>query len=234
LNLVNQVDFVISLKEDLMAYLKNFNLLIMMVLVGLSAWAGCAPVAGPTLNEVRSDQTPGRTTIDTPLQPGEIRAEVTEVDPSRREIRVQTNDGRTQVLGYDSTRTRVMYNNREYNVDQLERGDIVVFETSPKDAKYVETIRIQEPTQGARLARRSPLPPRADVIEGTVEKVQYDLGVFDVRSRTGRMVTVSIPYNAKPADVENFRRLRRGDYVRVEGEFVNSESLQLLAFLSPR
>src|SRR4029453_8739470 len=120
------------------------------------------------------------------------------------------------------------------NVDQLERGDIVVFETSPKDAKYVETIRIQEPTQGARLARRSPLPPRADVIEGTVEKVQYDLGVFDVRSRTGRMVTVSIPYNAKPADVENFRRLRRGDYVRVEGEFVNSESLQLLTFLSPR
>src|SRR4030095_1811836 len=109
--------------------------------------------------------TPGRTTSDTLLQPGEIRAEVTEVDPSRREIRVQTNDGRTQVLGYDSTRTRVMYNNREYNnreynVEQLERGDIVVFETSPKDAKYVETIRIQEPTQGARLARRSPLPPR--------------------------------------------------------------------------
>jgi hypothetical protein len=217
-----------------MAHLKRFNLLSVMLVAGLFGWAGCAPVAGPTLDEVRSDQTPARTTADTTLQPGEIRAEVTEVDPSRREIRVQTNDGRTQVVGYDNYRTRVMYNNREYNVDQLERGDIVVFETSPKDPKYVETIRIQEPAQGARLARRSPLPPRPDVIEGTVEKVQYDLGVFDVRSRTGRMVTVSIPFNARPGDVENFRRLRRGDYVRIEGEFVNSESLQLLAFLSPR
>jgi hypothetical protein len=217
-----------------MAHLKSFNLLSVMLVAGLFGWVGCAPVAGPTLDEVRSDQTPARMTADTTLQPGEIRAEVTEVDPSRREIRVQTNDGRTQVLGYDNYRTRVMYNNREYNVDQLERGDIVVFETSPKDPKYVETIRIQESAQGARLARRSPLPPRPDVIEGTVEKVQYDLGVFDVRSRTGRMVTVSIPFNARPGDVENFRRLRRGDYVRIEGGFVNSESLQLLAFLSPR
>jgi hypothetical protein len=45
------------------------------------------------------------------------------------------------------------------------------------------------------------------------------------------MVTVSVPYNAKAADVENFRRLRKGDYVRVEGQFVNPDSLQLLAFL---
>jgi hypothetical protein len=45
---------------------------------------------------------------------------------------------------------------------------------------------------------------------------------------------VSVPYNARPADVENFRALRRGDQVRVEGEFVSSESLQLLSFLSAR
>ena len=54
-----------------------------------------------------------------------------------------------------------------------------------------------------------------------VKRIQYDLGVFEVRPTTGRTVTVSIPYNAKAADVENFRRLRRGDHVRVEGEFVN-------------
>jgi hypothetical protein len=151
------------------------------------------------------------------LQAGEIRGEVTEIDPSRREIRVQTNDGRMQVLAYDSNRTRVIYNGREYNVDELERGDIIAFQNSPKDPKYVDTIHVQEPvqdTKGARLGRRSPLPPRADVIEGTVDRIQYDLGVFDVRPRTGRTVTVSIPYNAKATDVENFRRLRRGDYIR--------------------
>jgi hypothetical protein len=45
---------------------------------------------------------------------------------------------------------------------------------------------------------------------------------------------VSIPYNARTADVDNFRSLRRGDHVRVEGEFIKPESFQLLAFLSPR
>jgi hypothetical protein len=78
------------------------------------------------------------------------------------------------------------------------------------------------------------VPPRADVVEGTVERVAYDLGAFDVRSRTGRTVTVSVPYNAKTADVESFRRLRQGDYVRVEGAFVSPDNLQLLAFLAPR
>jgi hypothetical protein len=219
-----------------MLQLKELNLVYSVLLAGFCAWAGCAPVASPTLNEVRSGQVESRSVTDTTLQAGEIGAEVTEIDPARREIRVQTNDGRVQVLTYDINRTRVTYNNREYNVDQLERGDVIAFVSSPTDPKYVDTIRIQEPikgTQGAPVARRSP-PPRADVIEGTVERVQYDLGVFDVRPRTGRTVTVSIPFNAKAADVENFRRLRRGDYVRVEGEFVNSENLQLLAFLTPR
>lgn len=225
-----------------MSQLKKFKLTrcyyyIVTLALGLFLWAGCAPVASPTLDEARSGQSRSQLATDTTLQPGEIRGEVTEIDPSRREIRVQTDDGRRQVLEYDNNRTRVAYRDWGYNVDQLERGDIIAFQTSPRDPNYVETIRIQEPAQtrpGAPLARSSPLPPRANVIEGTVDRIQYDLGVFDVRPRTGKTVTVSIPYNAKAADVENFRRLRRGDYVRVEGEFVNPDNLQLLAFLAPR
>jgi hypothetical protein len=148
---------------------------------------------------------------------------------------VRTEDGKTQVLAYDVNRTRVTYHERDYRIDHLEAGDLIAFETSSRSSNFVDRIRIQEPVQartGSTVAGRSPLPPpRADVIEGTVERVDYDLGVFDVRPRTGRMVTVSVPYNAKAADVENFRRLRRGDYVRVEGQFVNPNSLQLLAFL---
>ena len=210
---------------------------IVALALGLSVWAGCAPIASPTLNEIRSGQGRSQLPADTILQPGEIRAEVIEIDPSRREVRVQTDDGRRQVLEYDNNRTRVVYHGRDYSVDQLERGDMIAFQTSPRDINYIDTIRIQEPVQtrsGGSLVQRSPLPPRPDVVEGTVERIQYDLGVFEVRSRTGRTVTVSIPYNAKAADVENFRRLRRGDHVRVEGEFVNSDNLQLLAFVAPR
>src|ERR1041384_519585 len=77
----------------------------------------------------------------------------------------------------------------------------------------------------ARLAR-------AQVVEGTVERIDYDRGVFDLRPRdSGRIVTIALPYNARGADVDNFRRLRNGDYVRVEGEFVNGDNVQLMAFL---
>jgi hypothetical protein len=210
---------------------------VVALAAGLSISAGCAPVTSPSLNEVRSRQGTYPLPADTSLQPGEIRAEVIEIDPSRREIRVQTDDGRRQVLEYDISRTRVGYHGWDYGVDQLEWGDVIAFQTSPKDINQVDTIRIQEPVQtrpGAPLTQRTPLPPRPDVIEGTVERIQYDLGVFEVRPRTGSTVTVSVPYNAKPADVQNFRRLRRGDHVRVEGEFVNADNLQLLAFLTPR
>jgi hypothetical protein len=205
--------------------------------LALIVFAGCFPVSRPTLNEVRLGQGRGQVASDTTLRPGEIRAEVTEIDPSRREIRLQTDDGRREVLAYDINRTLVTYHGREYRVDQLQAGDLVAFQIPSRSNSYVDVIRIQEPLQarsGIPSPSRSAVPARADVVEGTVERVAYDLGAFDVRSRTGRTVTVSVPYNAKTADVESFRRLRQGDYVRVEGAFVSADNLQLLAFLAPR
>jgi hypothetical protein len=206
-------------------------------LIAVTALAGCVPLeSAPTLNEVRLGQGKGRLASDTTLERGEIRGEVTQIDPGRREILVQTDDGRRQALPYDINGTRVTYHGREYAIDSLESGDIIAFRF-PYRSSYVETIRVQEPVQaraGSRSAGRAALAPRSTVVEGTVERVHPDLGAFDVKSPSGRMVTVSVPYNARTTDVDNFRRLRTGDYVRVEGEFVNPDNLQLLAFLSSR
>jgi hypothetical protein len=204
---------------------------------GLLALGSCAPIdRTPTLNEVRSGTARGRVIEDVNLSSAEIAAEVTEIDRARRELRVLTADGRRFALAYDPN-TRVTYHGFEYRVDDLEAGDRIAYRPMPRDSRYLDSIRVQEPVQaraGRSIARTDPPPRRNDVVEGTVERVNYDLGVFDVRPRSGRTVTVSIPYNARAADVDNFRSLRRGDHVRVEGEFVNSESLQLLAFVSPR
>jgi hypothetical protein len=193
-------------------------------------------VTRPTLDDVRLGRVAGAPAEDLALRPDEVRAEVLQVQPERNQIRVRTDAGRREVLPYDINRTSVIYHGWDYTVSSLESGDVIAFRTPPRGS-YVDVIRIQEPVQarasGATLARRSPAT-RADVIEGTVDRIQYNLGVFDVMPRAGRPVTVSVPFNARPADVENFQRLRRGDYVRVEGEFTNPESLQLLAFLSPR
>jgi hypothetical protein len=174
---------------------------------------------------------------DTRLLPGEIAGEVTEVDRNRRDIIVRTDDGRRQALRYDFDRTKVVYHGYEYGIENLEAGDRIAFQLPPRSTAYVDTIRIQEPVQarsGASIARPLPPRPRTDVVEGTVERVDHSLGVFDIRPPAGRTVTVSVPYNARTADIDSFRALRRGDPVRVEGEFVNPESFQLLAFLSVR
>ena len=213
-----------------------------VLLTGIISLSGCVPVETvqrPSLNEVRSGKVRGSLAEDTRLQPGEISAEIDQIDPARRELRVVADDGRRDVLRYDINRTRVIYHGRDYIVDDLEAGDRIVYGTPPRNGALVETIRVQEPVQarsGPSVARRTTTPPRprSDVVEGTVDRVDYNLGVFDVRPSNGRMVTVSVPYNARAADVDNFRALRRGDPVRVEGEFVNPDNLQLLSFLSPR
>ncbi len=212
-----------------------------VLFAGMISLSGCVPVETvqrPSLNEVRSGNVRGPLAEDTRLSPGEISAQIDQIDPARREIRVIADDGRRDVLRYDVNRTRVIYHGRDYIVDDLEAGDRIAYQTPPRNGALVETIRVQEPVQarsGPSVARRTPpARSRTDVVEGTVDRVDYNLGVFDVRPSNGRTVTVSVPYNARAADVDNFRGLRRGDPVRVEGEFVNPDNLQLLSFLSPR
>jgi hypothetical protein len=213
---------------------------VALFIAGISLLAACVPVdqvERPSLRQVRLGNVRGHATADTRLLPGEIAGEVTEIDRNRHDVIVRTDDGRREVLRYDFDRTRVVYHVWEYGIENLEAGDRIAFQPPPRRSAYIETIRIQEPVQarsGTNVARPLPPAPRADVIEGTVERVDHSLGVFDIRPRAGRTVTVSVPYNARSADVDSFRSLRRGDSVRVEGEFISSDSAQLLAFLSVR
>jgi hypothetical protein len=202
--------------------------------------AGCVPletVQKPTLREVRLGNVQGQVTEDNRLQPGEVQAEVDQIDRSRREIHALTGGGGQRVIPYDIDRTHVVYHDWDYTVNDLESGDLIAYYPVPRDRNYVETIRVQKPVQArpvSSTARRSPPPPRNDVVEGTVERVDTNRGFFDVRPRSGGTVTISVPYNARAADVDYFRSLRRGDSVRVEGEFVDRDNLQLLSFLSSR
>jgi hypothetical protein len=167
------------------------------------------------------------------LQPGEIRGEIVEIQPTRNEIQVRTDDNRTRVLEYDPGTTRVLYHGREHNVSELQAGDLIAFHYRRGSGDYVDTIRVQEPVQaraGATVARRVPPPPRPELLEGTVERIDHERGIFEVRQRNGSRVAIALPYNARPTDVDTFRRLRNGDYVRVEGEFIDRDNFQLLAF----
>ncbi|HWO42157.1 MAG TPA: hypothetical protein VNO43_10175 [Candidatus Eisenbacteria bacterium] len=208
----------------------GFGLCGAVLALGL-ALSACVPMTRPTLREARLGQ--GELVSDRGLRPGEIRGEIIEIQPSKQQIQVRTDDNRTRVLEYDEVGTRVLYHEREYSPRELQAGDVIAFRYRPRGGTdYIDTIRLQEPVQaraGSGIARR-PLPPRNEFLEGTVERIDLDRGVFDVRQRNGDIVTVALPYNARPSEIETFRRLRRGDYVRLEGEFINRDNFQVLAF----
>ena len=65
------------------------------------------------------------------------------------------------------------------------------------------------------------------MLEGTVDRIDYDRGIFDVRTRDRGTISVALPFNARTSDVDAFRRLRSGDSVRVEGEFINRDNFQV-------
>ena len=115
-----------------------------VLLAGIIALSGCVPVETvqrPSLNEVRAGKVRGSLAEDTRLQPGEISAEIDQIDPARRELRVVADDGRRDVLRYDINRTRVIYHGRDYIVDDLEAGDRIAYGTPPRNGALVEVPR---------------------------------------------------------------------------------------------
>ncbi len=196
------------------------------LVLALTASAGCESIAlvgRPTL--------PDRTS-----QPGydELVAEVVWLDTSSREINLRPNSGRTRVVGY-SADTRVMYRGREYPVAQLEAGDIVAMQLKQdsRGNSYTDLIRVQESIRDRDQSRAYTARPGTGIqtVDGRVEQVDFQRSSFEMRGQSRERVLVSLPYNARRSDVDHFRALRVGDYVRVEGRFLDRERFELETFL---
>ena len=199
-----------------------------VLLVALTISAGCgdsnfALVGRKTLPDRESQ----------PLQ-DEIVATVERVDTGSREINLRPNDGRTRVVGY-STDARVMYRGREYPVTQLEAGDVVVMQLrqDSRGNSYTDLIRIQESIRDRDQSRgdTSRRGTGIQTVDGRVERVDFQRSSFEIRDQSREIVLVSLPDNARRSDVDRFRALRSGDYVRVEGRFLDRERFELENFL---
>jgi len=162
----------------------------------------------------------------------DVMGEVRYVDARAREIELRSESGRTVIVRYDN-RTRVSYRQKDYSVSNLEPGDFVAMRTQQdRDGRlYTDLVTVRESAQdrsgsGGRLGR----PDRLDRFEGTVESVDARRGTFEVRDR-GRLVVVSVGFNAPRSVMERFNRLRQGDAVRIEGRFSNQDRFDLETFL---
>ncbi len=77
----------------------------------------------------------------------------------------------------------------------------------------------------------SPSGGRIQTVDGRVDRVDIQRGTFEIRDPLRERVIVSLPYNARSSDVDRLRALQAGDYVRVEGRFLDRERLELENFL---
>jgi hypothetical protein len=160
---------------------------------------------------------------------GNMVGEVRNVDTRSREIELRTDGGRTRSVRYDN-QTRVVYRQREYPVSNHERGDYVAMRTQQdRDGRlYTDQITVRESVQDR--GGYSGSTGRLDRFEGNVESIDTRRGLFELRNRQDRLVVVTLPYNAPRSLSDRFNRLREGDFIRVEGRFVNQDRFELESF----
>ncbi|MGH7848560.1 MAG: hypothetical protein ACREQW_25755 [Candidatus Binatia bacterium] len=162
-------------------------------------------------------------------QQTEIAGEVRSVNTRQREIELRTDDRRTRVVRYDD-QTRVVYRDRDYAVTNLEPGDYVALQvqTDSPGNLYTDLVTVRESVQdrGGTVSRG-----RVERLQGTVEHVDPTRGEFELRDEYGKRVMVTLPYNSRRSDIDRLRSLRRGDRVRIEGQFLNPDRFELEAFV---
>jgi exosome complex RNA-binding protein Csl4 len=161
----------------------------------------------------------------------DIVGEVQHVDTRAREIEIRTDSGRTSIIRYDNN-TQVVYQQRNYSVDNLERGDYVAARVQrDRDGRdFTDSITVRESVQDRGYSSGGSRG-RLDRAEGRVEYVDSRRGTFEIRDQRNRLIVVSVAFNAPRAVTDQFNRLRNGDYVRIEGRSVNADRFELENFL---
>jgi hypothetical protein len=140
-----------------------------------------------------------------------------EADHNRQELYLRTEGGQSQVLTY-TDRTRVIINGEETPVSRLNRGDVIeVRMHGTADGRTLaDSIRVRESGSAGNRT-----------IEGTVERVLSDRGVLELRTTSGSLTTVYLPKGSSEQTVEEFSRLRPGDFVRFQGVFLGERQFEL-------
>jgi hypothetical protein len=174
----------------------------------------------------------GRPTLQ--LDQEEIFAEIDRVDTGSRQLHLRPDDSRDRVVGY-SADARVLYRGREYSIAQLESGDKVSMQLKQDSRGSFSTdlIRVQESIQDRNQSRGgvSGPGPGIQTLDGRVEQLDFQRRSFEIRDQSKERFIVSLPSNAQRSDVDRFRALRDGDYVRVEGRFLDRQRFELATFL---
>ncbi len=165
-------------------------------------------------------------------QSGQITAEVQQVDSRQQQIYVRTQDGRTGAVFYDRN-TAVVYRQQQYPVTALERGDVVTMrvQQDSRNNLYTDYIVVEQSVQERTGQSPGGIGGQMQRLEGRIGRIDYERGMFELQGQFSGVVIVGLPYNPPRALADRFRRLRSGDYVRIEGQYLSQDRVELYRFL---
>jgi hypothetical protein len=155
----------------------------------------------------------------------QVSGTVQTVDTRNLQVIVAQSNGQTVALNYDNS-TTVVFNNQNYQVTSLERGDQItaVVQQLQNGGYYTSQIQVDQSVSGT-VGGGSQVS-----FDGTVRQLNVQSGWFTMDTNNSGRITVTIPYNARSNDVTKFQNLRVGDYVRLYGSVISSGQVQLSQF----
>ena len=162
---------------------------------------------------------------------GQVVAEIQGLDTQRQLIQVRTQNGQTGSLLYDQN-TVVVYQQRQYQVSNLERGDVVAIQVQQTNqgSPYASRIDVQQSVQERGGQGTGGGAGQVQQFTGRVGQVDRQRGMFQLQTSYSGNVVVSLPYNPSSTVVNQFNRLRSGDSVRLEGSEIGNGRVELYRF----
>ena len=165
-------------------------------------------------------------------QGGQVSGTVQGVDTRNQQIVVQQQNGQSVALLFDA-QTQVTYQNRNYAVTNLERGDRVTarIQATNNGGYYTDLVQVDvSVSRSGGNVYGSNGSSAVQTLQGTVRQVDRANGWFTLDVGNSNTITVSLPYNPSQNDVNRFQNLRPGEAVRLYGVFLNNNRVELRRF----
>jgi Cu/Ag efflux protein CusF len=163
-------------------------------------------------------------------QGNQVSGTVLGVDTRSQQIALQTSDGQQVNLGFDN-QTQVVYQNQQYPVTNLERGDQVTARIQQSNnGYYTDLVQVDQSASSSGGTYGGGASGNVQTIQGTVQQVDLQNGLFSLNTNQYGQIIVALPYNVTRADQNRFQNLRNGESVRFYGVFLNNQRVELRQF----
>ena len=159
-------------------------------------------------------------------QSGQLSGTIRSVDTRSQQIAIQQSNGQTVPVYYDN-QTQVVFQNQNYPPTSLENGDRVTARVQANGNNYyTDYVQVDQSVNGTSAGTSG-----LQMIQGTVRQVDLRNGWFVIAdANSNNTLTVTVPYNLNSNDINRFRSLRNGDFVRFYGQYLNNSQIQLRQF----